>query len=102
MNVVLDTLRGAKTAKIRQYRMDEVPQYGQFAKVPAYRMRQVLNYLLMHDYLSVTDDTYAILQLTEKIRAASRSGTAGRTWPASYENGKGAGQGTEGICRYKG
>lgn len=66
VNVVLDTLRGAKTAKIRQYRMDEVPQYGQFAKVPAYRMRQVLNYLLMHDYLSVTDDTYAILQLTKK------------------------------------
>lgn len=66
VNVVLDTLRGAKTAKIRQYHMDEVPQYGQFAKVPAYRMRQVLNYLLMHDYLSVTDDTYAILQLTKK------------------------------------
>lgn len=39
VNVVLDTLRGAKTAKIRQYRMDEVPQYGQFAKVPAYGMR---------------------------------------------------------------
>lgn len=66
VNVILDTLRGAKTAKIRQYRMDELPQYGQFAKVPAYRMRQILNYLLMHGYLSVTDDTYAILHLTKK------------------------------------
>lgn len=64
--VILDTLRGANTAKIRQYGMDRMPQYGQFAKVPSYRMRQILNYLLIHEYLRITDDTYAILKLTEK------------------------------------
>lgn len=65
-NVILDTLRGANTAKIRQYGMDRMPQYGQFAKVPSYRMRQILNYLLIHGYLHITDDTYAVLKLTEK------------------------------------
>lgn len=64
--VVLDTLRGAKTAKIRNYRMDENPYYGTLAQMQTYQMRQVLNHLQMEDYLIVTNDMYAIVKLTEK------------------------------------
>ena len=35
VNVILDTLRGASTAKIRQYEMDGNPEYGVCAKIPA-------------------------------------------------------------------
>ena len=68
INVILDTVHGANTAKIRGYRMDENPHYGELAKVPAYRLRQVLNYLLMEGYLQVTDDGYTIVKLTEKSK----------------------------------
>lgn len=64
-NVIIDTVHGANTAKIRNYRMDENPQYGVLAKVPTYKLRQVLNYLLMNDYLMVTNDEYAIVKLTK-------------------------------------
>ena len=64
VNVILDTLRGAKTAKIRQYRMDENPYYGALAKVPAVRLRQILNHLLLKEYLTVTNDEYAIVKLS--------------------------------------
>ncbi len=65
VNVILDTVRGANTAKIRQYRMDENPYYGTLAKVPIYRLRQVMNELMLRDFLSVTADEYAIVKLTD-------------------------------------
>ena len=50
--MILDTLRGANTAKIRNYRMDENPYYGCEAKIPVYQLRQILNYLLLQEYLT--------------------------------------------------
>lgn len=43
VNVILDTVRGASTAKIRQYRMDENAWYAKLDKVPAFKLRQVMN-----------------------------------------------------------
>ena len=68
INVILDTVHGANTAKIRGYQMDENPYYGELAKVPANKLRQVLNHLLMEGYLQVTNDKYAIVRLTEKSK----------------------------------
>lgn len=69
VTVILDTLRGASTAKIRQYEMDGNPEYGVCAKIPAHRLRQIFNYLVLKEYLHLTDDGYTIVKLT----AASRS-----------------------------
>lgn len=66
VNVIMDTVHGANTAKIRNYRMDGNPYYGELAKVPTYKLRQVVNYLLLNGYLSSTNDEYAIVKLTEK------------------------------------
>ena len=68
INVIIDTVHGANTAKIRGYRMDENPHYGELAKVPTYKLRQVFNHLLMEGYLSLTNDEFAIVKLTEKSR----------------------------------
>lgn len=69
VNVILDTVHGAKTAKLRQYRMDENSQYGTLAKVPLYRLRQVMNHLLLQGYLLASNDEYAIVKLTEQSLA---------------------------------
>ena len=66
ITVILDTLRGANTAKICQYRMEENPCYGVCGKVPIYRLRQIFNYLLMQGYLRLTDEEYTLVKLTEK------------------------------------
>lgn len=65
MGVIVDTLRGANTAKIRQYRMNENPSYGTLAMVTVVKIRQVLNYMLVKEYLQLTNDEYAILKLTK-------------------------------------
>ena len=68
INVIIDTVHGASTAKIRGYRMDENPHYGELAKVPTYKLRQVFNHLMMEGYLSLTNDEFAIVKLTEKSK----------------------------------
>ena len=63
--VILDTVHGANTAKIRQYRMNENPCYGALAKVSAHRLRQIFNHLLLEGYLKTTSDEYMLVKLTE-------------------------------------
>lgn len=65
VTVILDTLRGAKTAKIQKYRMDENPCYGKCADVPIYRLRQIFNCLLIENALRLTNDEYTLVKLTE-------------------------------------
>lgn len=64
VNVILDTIRGASTAKIQQYHMEKNPAYGDCAKVPVHKLRQIFNYLVLRDYLALTDDSYTIVKLT--------------------------------------
>lgn len=68
-SVILDTVRGADTAKIRNYHMDQNAYYGLLNKVPIFKLRAILQFLQMEEYLRVTDDMYAIVKLTEKSRA---------------------------------
>ncbi len=74
VNVILDTLRGARTAKIREYGMDHNPHYGELEDVPVYRLRQVLQYLQLQEYLLVTEDMYAVVKLTEKAAGVLERG----------------------------
>jgi len=66
VNVIIDTVHGANTAKIRQYNMNENPFYGELAKTPVYKLRQMINHLLLNNYLAITDDEYSIVKLTER------------------------------------
>ena len=72
--VIVDTVHGANTAKIQNYRMNENPHYGALKEVPVYRIRQVLNYLQIQEYLAVTTDEYAIVKLTAKSGDALKEG----------------------------
>ncbi len=75
-NVIIDTVHGANTAKIRNYRMDENPHYAELAKVPTYKLRQVMNHLMLDGYLGVTNDGYAIVRLTGKAGDVLQEGAA--------------------------
>ena len=66
--VIIDTVHGANTAKIKSYRMNENPYYAVLSKVPTYRIRQVLNYLQLEEYLFVTNDDYAVVKLGVKSK----------------------------------
>lgn len=73
--VVIDTVHGANTVKIRNYRMDANPYYGSLAQTPVYRLRQILNFLQLEGYLYVTEDEYAVVKLTETAENLLRGKT---------------------------
>lgn len=74
VNVIVDTVHGANTAKIRQYRMDENAWYAKLDKIPVFKLRQVMNYLLLNEYLRLTGDEYMLVKLTEKSRPVLEGG----------------------------
>ncbi len=67
--MIVDTVHGANTAKIRKYRMETNPYYGKLAKAPTHKLRKVMNHLQLYGYLHVTNDEFAIVKLTEKSEA---------------------------------
>lgn len=69
VNVIIETVHGADTAKIRGYRMDQNSFYGSLKAVPVHKLRQIMNELLMKGYLALTKDEYAVLKLTELSEA---------------------------------
>ena len=66
ITMIADTVHGGTSAKIKQSGMDQNPYYGCQNGVPIYRIRQVLNYLIMEEYLCLTNTEYPILKLTPK------------------------------------
>lgn len=72
INVLIDTVHGADTAKIRQYRMNKNSFYGKLAGVQSYKLRQVVNFLLVEGYLKLTGDEYMLVRLTEKSALVSK------------------------------
>lgn len=65
-NVILQTVHGADTVKIRNYRMDGNPYYGTQSQTPVHKLSQILNQLVLEGYLAMTEDNYAIVKLTDR------------------------------------
>lgn len=66
MTVIVDTLRGSKNQKIQQYRMDRNSCYGSEANTSVVRIRQVINHMMVYEYLNLTNSKYPVLELTKK------------------------------------
>ncbi|MDO5411800.1 MAG: DNA helicase RecQ [Lachnospiraceae bacterium] len=72
--VIVDAVHGANTVKIRQYRLNENPFYAAHSKEPVYRLRQIMNHLLLNGYLEATNDAYSIVKLTEESEKVLEEG----------------------------
>ncbi len=66
MGAIIDAVHGASNAKVKQYHLDKNPYYNQLPGVPVYKLRQILHYLLLEEYLMLTNEEYSILKLTKK------------------------------------
>ena len=75
MTLIVDTVRGSKNSRLLQVGMDRNPYYASCAEEPVYRLRQILNHLLVEGCLFLTDDKYPVLELTEKSEEILEGGT---------------------------
>lgn len=68
IQAVIDAVHGSDSAKVRQFRLQENPYYGVLKDRTIVRLRQILNDLLVKEYLWLTPGDYPVLKLGEKGR----------------------------------
>lgn len=61
---IADAVHGSKSAKLKRARLDENPYFGSGSEVPVYKLRQVMNELVLQGYLTVTEDRYPVVRLS--------------------------------------
>ncbi len=66
IQAVIDAVHGSDSAKVRQFRLQENPYYGELKDRTIVRLRQILNDLLVKEYLWLTPGDYPVLKLGEK------------------------------------
>lgn len=63
---IVDAVHGSKSAKIKQFRLDEYSSYNSLADVTIPRLKQIMNHLILSGYLSLTNSEYSIVKVTTK------------------------------------
>lgn len=68
IKLVIDTLRGSKAERISKFRLDKINAYGIMAEVKEKRVREIINYLVLNEYLLQTNSEFPVVKLTSKSR----------------------------------
>lgn len=68
VKMIVDILRGSKNERILQAGLNHLPTYGIMAETNEKRLRDILNFLVLKKYISITDDEYPVLHLTSHSR----------------------------------
>jgi ATP-dependent DNA helicase RecQ len=63
---IIQILRGSENGQTKQYGLTNLAAYGTMAKIPIHRIRMILNYLIENGYLSLSNDEYPVVGLTER------------------------------------
>lgn len=69
IQAVTDAVHGSDSAKVRQFHLNENTYYGVLKDRTIVRIRQILNDLLVKDYLVLTAGDYPVLRLGERGKA---------------------------------
>lgn len=66
IKVIIDTLRGSKAKKILRLGLDKLPTYGICASLTEKKLRSTINFLVLNQYLSITNSEFPTIGITEK------------------------------------
>ena len=75
INVIVGTLRGMRQAKLKAYGMFDNNQYGKLSEISDVRLKQIINKLLLEEYLFQTNDKYGLLRVNHSGRELMNDGT---------------------------
>lgn len=68
INVVVGTLLGGKSAKLREYQVERNPSYGTLSKLREQEIKDLIGQMIQEGYLKQSRDKYALLQTTGKAQ----------------------------------
>ena len=69
VKMILDTLRGKTNAKVTSFGLDKLSTFG-ISKKSSDELREVIDYLVLSDYLHKTTDKFPIIKLGQRAKEA--------------------------------
>ncbi|MHB1276064.1 MAG: DNA helicase RecQ [Candidatus Humimicrobiaceae bacterium] len=74
IKMVIDTLRGSKAEKILKSGLDQIQTYGIMSGVNEKRIRVIINFLILNEFLMLTNSEFPVVKLTTKSRELLQNG----------------------------
>ncbi|WHH58638.1 DNA helicase RecQ [Petroclostridium sp. X23] len=68
IKIIIDTLRGSKAEKVVKLGLDKIKTYGIMSGIKEKRIREIINHLVLNEYLMLTNSEFPIAKLTSKSR----------------------------------
>lgn len=68
IGMIVDVLRGSKNKKVLQFHFDNLSTYGIMKDYSAEELKNFINTLVSHGYITVMEGTYPVLSLNERSR----------------------------------
>ena len=66
IQAIVDGVHGSESVKVQKFQLQKNPYYGRLKGQSLVRLRQLVNDLLVRDYLDLTGGNYPVLKLTAK------------------------------------
>jgi ATP-dependent DNA helicase RecQ len=64
--LIADVLKGSKSKRVREMRLDELPAYGQLQDYALQEIKDLINRLIATGYLALTESEYPVVKMTGK------------------------------------
>lgn len=68
IKVLIDTLRGSKSAKILSFGLNELKTYGIIPELSEKKIREIINFLVINDYIFLTNSEFPTAKLTDNSK----------------------------------
>lgn len=74
IKMVIDTIRGSKSAKVLRAGLNKIKTYGIMAEMPERKIRNIINYLVLNEYLLLTNSQFPVVKLTSRSKEVMYNG----------------------------
>lgn len=66
IKMIIDVLRGSKSQKVLSYNLNKLSTYGIMAGVKETKIRDIINFLVLGEYVYITKDQFPVIKCTKK------------------------------------
>jgi len=66
VKMIVDTLRGSKNQKVISGQLDKIKTYGALTEFSEKKIKDIISFLVLNEYLVLTEDEFPVVKLTEK------------------------------------
>lgn len=66
IKMIIDVLRGSKGQRLLSYNLNKLSTYGIMSGVPEKKIREIIDFLILEEYIYITKDQFPVIKCTKK------------------------------------